>query len=269
MNRTKKKNVLTFPAKGIIGCIHVLPLPGSPKYNGNMSHIIKLATEETKLYENHGLSGIIIENMHDIPYHRSFASSETVAAMASVCSEVRKATKLPLGIQILAGAAIESLAVAVACDLQFIRVEGYSFAHVADEGIIQSCAASLMRKRSELKAEHIKVFADIKKKHSSHAITSDLDIGDVAEATEFMEADGVIVTGPATGKAPDIDELKRVRKACKLPLWIGSGITAENVNIYKSLADCIIVGSGFKKGGFWKNALDKKRIIRLKKRYEE
>lgn len=263
-----KKLIIKTPDKGIIGCIHVLPLPGSPRYGDNVEMIIEQALKELEIYEECGLEGIIIENMHDVPYTRGYASPETTAAMAAVCFAARKATKLPLGIQILAAAAIESLAVAVACNLQFIRIEGYSFAHVADEGIIQSSAALMLRKRAELKADHIKVFADIKKKHSSHAITADMDIADIAEATEFMEADGVIVTGKTTGKAPDMNDLKMVREAVRLPVWIGSGMTEENVREYKSLADCMIVGSEFKKGGFWKNALDKKRIVRLKKRYE-
>lgn len=261
------KKIISFPNKGVIGCIHAQPLPGSPRYGGNIKSIVNQAIDEAKIYDDFPLAGIIIENMHDVPYNRGFAASETIAAMSVICNEVRKLTKLPLGIQILAGAAVETLSVAVACDLQFLRVEGFSFAHVADEGIIQSCAAELLRKRSELKANHIKIFADIKKKHSSHAITADLDIADVAEATEFMGADGLIVTGKATGKAPDIDELKIVRASVKLPLWIGSGMTSDNVSTFKPHADCLIVGSEFKKDGYWKNELDSKRIRKFIKEY--
>lgn len=268
MLRSKKKHI-GVPSSGIIACIHVDPLPGSPRYSGDMAAIIKKAVNEAKVFTDAGVAAIIVENMHDAPYFRSFAPPETVAAMAAVCTAVRRVTPLPLGIQILAGAAIETLAVAVACNLQFLRVEGFSFAHVADEGIIQSCAATLLRKRTELDAEHIKVFTDIKKKHSSHAITSDLDIAEIAEATEFMEADGLIVTGITTGAAPSGEELKAVKEATRLPVWIGSGMTAENLRSYKGLADCMVVGSTFKIDGYWKNQLDVNRINQFMKCAEE
>lgn len=251
---------LRQPERGIIGCIHLLPLPGAPRYEGNMKDILRMALEEAALYEQSGVSGIILENTHDVPYQRGNVSSETVAAMAVACSAVREATSLPLGIQILAGAAVESLAVAAACKLQFLRVEGFSFAHVADEGFIQSCAASLLRKRAELRASHVRIFADIKKKHASHAITADIDIADAAKTTEFMEADGVIVTGKMTGEAPDTGELEQVRRSTSLPVWIGSGMTPANLSRYLDLADCFIVGSTFKKDGYWKNKLQPERI---------
>jgi membrane complex biogenesis BtpA family protein len=262
-------NAIGLPLRGVIGCIHVAPLPGSPRYGGDMKAVIRGAIFEARIFNDAGVAGIIVENMHDVPYHRSFAPSETVAAMAVVSSAVRNVTNLPLGIQILAGAAVESLAVGIACDLQFLRVEGFSFAHVADEGIIQSCAATLLRKRAELKAQHIKIVTDIKKKHSSHAITADLDIAAVAEATAFMEADGLIVTGSMTGDPPCSEELRQVRKATKLPLWIGSGLTADNLINYKGLADCLVVGSTLKKDGFWKNPLDLDRIRILMERAQE
>lgn len=253
----------TFTISDVIGCIHVLPLPGSPSYRGSMEEIIECAVKEAKIYNKFEFNGLIIENMHDVPYNRGYASPETTAAMAAVCQEVRKITKLSLGIQILAGAAVESLAVAVACDLQFLRVEGYSFAHIADEGIMQSCAASLLRKRSELKGDEISVWADIKKKHSSHAITADVSIGEMAEACEFMKADGIIVTGRSTGKEANIKDLDDAKKNTKLPVIIGSGITAENFHIYKDKADAFIVGSYFKKDGYWENEIDESRVKKL------
>ena len=46
------------------------------------------------------------------------------------------------GIQILAAANREAVAVAHAAALDWVRVEGFAFAHVADEGFINSCAAN-------------------------------------------------------------------------------------------------------------------------------
>src|SRR6185295_9518480 len=113
---------------------------------------------------------------------------------------VRRAVKLPLGVQVLAGANREALAVALCCGAAFVRVEGYVFAHVADEGLIDASAGELLRYRRAIGAEHIKVFADIKKKHASHALTADVSLAETGRAAEFFLADGVIVTGSATGE---------------------------------------------------------------------
>ena len=224
-----------FKSRMIIGCIHVQPLPGSPSYRGNMKKVIEKAVTEAKLLTQLGVDGLIIENMHDVPYLKGKADAETVAGMSAVSYAIRNTVDIPLGIQILSGAGIESVGVAIASGLQFIRIEGFAFAHVADEGIIDSCAARMLRKRTELRAEEIYIWADIKKKHSSHAITADVSIGEMAEACEFMRAEGIIVTGNATGKETNIDDLNTVKKDTELPVIIGSGITAENFHIYKDL----------------------------------
>lgn len=54
----------------------------------------------------------------------------------------------------------------LAClDFDFVRAEGYVFAHVADEGLIDGCAGSLLRYRKRIGADHIAVITDVKKKH--------------------------------------------------------------------------------------------------------
>lgn len=107
-----------------------------------------------------------MENMHDIPYLNRHVGPEIVAAMSVVCSEVQRVVNnLPCGIQILAGANKEALAVAKAADLQFIRAEGFVFSHIADEGTMNSDAGELLRYRKQIGADKILVFTDIKKKH--------------------------------------------------------------------------------------------------------
>jgi membrane complex biogenesis BtpA family protein len=217
---------------------------------------------EAKALSNAGFNALILENMHDIPYLRAHVGPEITACMSVVASEVRKVTQVPLGIQILAAANEAALSVAQAVDAQFIRAEAFVFSHVADEGMIDACAGPLLRLRRELGADKIKIFADIKKKHSAHAITSDVSIAETAHAAEFFGADGVIVTGTATGSSASPKELKEVKKATKLPVWIGSGITPKNLNQFKE-ADGFIVGSYLKKNGVWDNPLDPSAIEKM------
>ena len=205
----------------------------------------------------------MIENMHDTPYLRGGVGPEIVSAMTLIASAVKEASGLPCGIQILAAANLEAMAVARAAELDFIRAEGFAFAHVADEGVIQSCAAELLRFRRQIGADRVQVWADVKKKHSSHSITADVGIGETAHAVEFMRGDAVIVTGAVTGDAPRAADVSEVKSKTRLPVYIGSGVTWENLAEFFTAADGFIVGSEFKIDGHWASAVDPKRVERF------
>jgi hypothetical protein len=175
--------------------------------------------------------------------------------MSIIGAAIRRASLLPLGIQVLAGANRAAIAVAHACDASFVRAEGFVFAHVADEGIIESSAGDLLRYRRAIGAENVLVFGDVKKKHSAHAITADIDIAETAKAAEFFSIDGVVVSGAATGSPADPEEVEAVSNVVGVPTLIGSGITPENIARYRG-ADAFIVGSSVKSGGVWSGPLD-------------
>lgn len=164
-------------AKPVVAMIHLGALPGTPACRRSLREIEKQALREATIYREAGVHGLMLENMHDTPYLRGHVGSEIVAAIAIIARAVKDAAGLPCGLQILAAANTEAIAVAHAAGLDFIRAEGFAFAHVADEGIIQSSAAELLRYRRAIGADHVQVWADVKKKHSSHAITADVDIG--------------------------------------------------------------------------------------------
>ena len=254
---------LTFALFGapraLIGMLHLGALPGSPRHRQNLDAIIARAVEEAGIYRDAGFHALMIENMHDRPYLKGAVGPETVASMAVVGYEVRRAVSLPLGVQVLAAANREAVAVALACGACFVRVEGYVFAHVADEGIIESDAGPLLRYRDLLDAEHVKVFADVKKKHAAHAITADVSLADTARAAEFALADGLIVTGESTGRVTDADDVRSVAAAVQLPVYVGSGVTHENLERYPH-ADGFIIGSSVKRDGHWANALEAARV---------
>lgn len=246
--------------KPVIGVIHVGALPGTPRSSQSVSELITSARNEAKIYRECGVDGVIIENMHDVPYLRAEVGPEIVAAMTAIAAEVKRECGLPLGVQILAGANIEAMAVAHAADLDFIRAEGYAYAHVADEGLIQASAARLLRYRKLIGATRVQVWADVKKKHAAHAITADVSLGEMAETVEFMGVDCVIVTGSATGKPPSVADVLEAKRHCHLPVFLGSGITEHNVAEFYDNADGFIIGSAFKLDGLWSNTVDPARV---------
>ncbi|ROT81526.1 putative uncharacterized protein F13E9.13, mitochondrial-like [Penaeus vannamei] len=230
MALSRFKDLFQCSRAAVIGMIHVKALPGTPLNRHGINELVEMARQEAFAYKEAG-----VEVRSIIP------------------------KRIPCGIQILAGGNKEALAVGKACGLQFIRAECFVFSHVADEGLMNACAGPLLRYRRSIGAEDVLVFTDIKKKHSAHSITSDVGIADTAEAAKFFLADGVILTGSATGQEADHRQLENVISKVDLPVLIGSGVTSDNVHKYMD-AHGFIVGSHFKTGGSWMGDLEYEKI---------
>jgi membrane complex biogenesis BtpA family protein len=261
-------NKIFSTKKPVIGMIHLDALPGTPKHKGNVQDIFLKAMRESETYIEAGIDSIVIENMHDVPYLKRDIGHEISTVMSIIGYEIKKRTEIPVGIQILAGANKAAMAVAKSAGLDFIRAEGYVYGHLADEGLMESDAGELMRYRKAINAEDILILSDIKKKHSSHAITQDISIEKTAQSAEFFLSDGIIMTGGLTGDPVNIDELKSVKVISSLPIIIGSGISLDNVNDYFQICDGFIVGSYFKEKGNWQNSVDKKRVTKFIQKIE-
>jgi len=249
-----------LPDKFLGAMIAVMPLPGSPRYGGNDERIVAEALSDLTHYQQAGVEAIILENSHDLPYIKPPLPLRAIELMKRIAHEIRGRFAGPIGIQMLEAANETALKIASGAALDFLRIEGYVFAHVGGAGLIEGCAGYLLRKRKELGCEHIKVFADVKKKHCSHALTGDLDIVDEVKQAEFFLADGVIVTGARTTEPPDSIELQRVKQSTHLPVLIGSGMTPDNIKTFFPLADGFIVGSTFRHAGEFLGALDPQRL---------
>jgi membrane complex biogenesis BtpA family protein len=241
--------------RALVGMVHVGALPGTPTAHHAVERLVQHAVSEARAYRDAGFGAIAIENMHDRPYLKGGVGPEITAAMAVIGREIKHETGLTLGVQVLAAANREALAVAHACGAEFVRVEGFVYGHVADEGWIESCAGELLRYRRTIGAERVRVFADIKKKHSSHAVTSDVSLAETARAAEFFLADGVVVTGAATGEPDSPADVREAVEGARLPVLVGSGLTPRNLSQFAH-AQGFIVGSSVKQDGVWSHALD-------------
>src|SRR5712672_298385 len=239
----------SLPKKFLGAMIAVQPLPGSPLYCDDDAQIIAQALSDLEAYTEAAVDAIILENSHDLPYIKPPLPPRAVELMKQIAREVRNRFEGPIGIQMLEAANETALEIACEADLDFVRAEGYVFAHIGGAGLIEGCAGKLLRRRKELGCEQIKFFGDVKKKHCSHALTGDLDILDEVKQAEFFLVDGVIVTGARTSEPPSLAELRRVKKHGRVPVLIGSGMTRQNIASYFKLADGFIVGSTFREDG--------------------
>ncbi|MGA7882575.1 MAG: BtpA/SgcQ family protein [Terrimicrobiaceae bacterium] len=249
-----------LPDKFLAAMIGVLPLPGSPRYAGSSKAVIGKALVDLEQYLKAGVEVIVLENSHDIPYIKPPLDPLGIVLMKRIAKEVRRRFDGPVGIQLLEAANEAALEIACEADLDFIRVEGYVFAHIGGAGLIEGCAGRLLRKRAELGCNDIKVFADVNKKHCSHALTADLDLIDIVRQAEFFFVDGVIVTGPRTGESPKLKELRPLKESSNVPVIIGSGMTSQNIPKYMPWADGFIVGSALREEGRFLGPLDPQRL---------
>ena len=250
-------------ARGVvIGVIHCPAFPGSPRYQGASSQALyEGALADALAYCNGGVDGLIIENHGDVPFSKpEDIGHETSAFMAVTADRIARETGLPIGINVLANAAIPALAIAAASQAAFVRVNQWANAYIANEGFIEGAAASALRYRARLRADGISVFADAHVKHGAHAIVADRALEELVRDVEFFDADAIIATGQRTGDAASADYLRQIRAATKLPLLVGSGCTEGNVAEILSIVDAVIVASSLKVGGVWWNPVDEAKV---------
>jgi membrane complex biogenesis BtpA family protein len=252
-------------SKPILGMVHCWPLPGAPGYTGGgLDPIIEAAISDARALAEGGVDGLIVENMWDIPFRAgSKLPPESIAAQAVVARAVGQAVKLPLGINLVHNGGVALLGIAIAAGASFIRVCMFTGAGVWEAGEWdEGCAADLMRRRKELHAEHIKILADVDKKHSVRF--PGIDLATHIEWTRFSGADGLIVSGKMTGDAPDLAKVAEAKRlAGDRPVLIGSGADEGNIAAFLGVADGAIVGSSLKIDGRCENAVDPERVRRF------
>jgi hypothetical protein len=229
-----------------------------------MAAIIDGAARDATALAEAGFDAVLIENFGDVPFFRDAVPPETVASMAVIGDAVRRASSLPLGINVLRNDGISALAIAKATQARFVRVNVLVGARVTDQGIIQSDAARLIRMRAALGAHDVSLLADVDVKHS--APLAPLPVDDEAlEAHERSSADVLVVTGARTGASAERDTVLSVKHRTGAPVWLGSGVTTESLGEWLAIADGVIVGSALRANGRAGGPIDAERAGRFAK----
>jgi membrane complex biogenesis BtpA family protein len=242
----------------LIGMVHLGPLPGAPAFDDDFEGVLERAVADALVLADTGFDALMIENYGDVPFFADTVPAVTVAAMARAVATIRAAVSVPLGVNVLRNDGLAALSIAASCGAQFIRVNVLAGAMFTDQGLVNGRAAELMRARSALGPE-IEVLADV---HVKHAVApSGLSIEEAAADTYHRGlADALIVSGVATGKAPDQRMIDKVRKAVPdAPLLAGSGTTRRSVRTLLDRVDGVIAGTDLKFDGVVENPVDPKR----------
>src|SRR5438046_2929573 len=74
--------------KPVIGVVHLLPLPGSHRYGGNMEAIFERAEQEAAALVSGGVHGIIVENFFDTPFAKNQIDTAAGCALALAAKRV-------------------------------------------------------------------------------------------------------------------------------------------------------------------------------------
>jgi uncharacterized protein len=248
--------------KLFVGVVHLQPLPGSPRWAGNLEAVIDFAIADARAYQRGDVDAIIVENFGDAPFTKASVAPETLTAMTAAGRAIRAAIKLPIGFNVLRNDARSALALCAACGGSFMRVNVHTGAMLTDQGIIEGDAYNTNRYRRSV-CPNALIFADV---HVKHAVPlGDFTIEDSARDTlERGLADALIISGTGTGVAADVSDIERVRRACpKAKLLLGSGVTVENAREFLRVVDGAIVGSSLKRDGKLHNPVDPKRVAAL------
>ncbi len=256
------KDLFHSRSKALIGVVHLKPLPGSPRWDGDFKAVLDSAAKDARAYAQGGADAVFIENFGDVPFTKSSVPAETIAAMAVAGAAVRASVELPLGFNVLRNDAAAALALCAACGGEFIRVNVHTGAMLTDQGIIEGEAFQTLRLRARL-CPGVKILADV---HVKHAVPlGDWSLEHAASDTlERGLADALIVSGFGTGLETELADVQRVRTQCPTAsILIGSGITEKNIIRFLPSTDGFIVGSSLKRGGLVSAPVDPKRVTAL------
>lgn len=250
----------------LLGVVHLPPLPGAPRYEGEIAKVFEHARRDAESLLTGGADGFILENFGDAPFYPHRAPPETVAAISALGYDLRQTySDCLLGVNVLRNDALAAIAIAATIEADFIRVNILSGARLTDQGLIEGESHQLLRDRRRLLAERIRIMADVDVKHSAPLAEQTL-----AQQTEDLlqrgGADALIVSGAGTGKAAAADQLQGVREAAgDAAVFVGSGASIDNIQTHASLCDGFIVGTSLKENGNVRAPVDPERVRAFRK----
>lgn len=246
-------------ANPIIGVVHLLPLPTSPRWGGSLRAVLDRAEQEATALAAGGVDGIMVENFFDAPFAKDQVDPAVVSAMTLIIQQLMNLITLPVGINVLRNDAHSALAIASAVEAQFIRVNVLTGVMATDQGVMEGQAHQLLRYRRELGSD-IKILADVLVKHARPLGAANLTTA-VQETIERGLADGVILSGWSTGSPPSLEDLELASAAANgTPVFIGSGANWENISTLMQAADGVIVASSLKRHGRIDQPIDPIRV---------
>jgi uncharacterized protein len=244
----------------ITAVVHLPPLPGAPIDPKRPRDVLDAALHDAILYRRSGVDALLIENHGDAPFEKDDVAPHVPALMALVVDAVAKETGLPVGVNVLRNDVRAALGVAAAAGGSFARANVWCGVAATDQGLLESRAAEVLQYRRRL-ASSVEIWADVDVKFSTSLYAPSIETL-VRGAATRSGADRILVTGDATGAAPNKDFVLTAKAAAaNVPVLVASGVDRDNVGELFAACDGAIVGSAFKEGGDVRAPIDPGAVV--------
>lgn len=266
MNRIKD---LFNVDKPIIAMIHLLPMPGSIKYSGDVNQIIDRAMEDAKILVEEGVHGLLIENAGDTPYSIDREVDPIqVVLMGIIGDKIKTKYNIPCGINVAINSNKNAIAIAKAANLDFIRATSWVNGYFSKQGFVKPNSHYVIKYMQSIDATDKLILADVQIKNGSHFFLSDKSIVELAKDIESSYADAVIITGISTGVEPKEEDLRKLSQAISIPLFLGSGATKKNIKKIKGYVNGVIIGTHFRENGQMINPINVEKVKEFMSEYK-
>lgn len=263
MRTLLQESLSTRPRRPLlIGVVHLLPCPGSPRFSGDFSQVLEAAEADARALQEGGADGLIVENFGDMPFFRDAVPPETVASMAQAVGRLQGLVgSLPVGVNVLRNDARAGLGLC-ALGASFLRINVHSGAMLTDQGLIQGRAAETVRERQRL-APGAAILADVHVKHAVPLGEQSL-LEAARDAFRRGAADALVISGAQTGAEPEAGHLRQVREGLpEAALLIGSGLSLGNAAQLLPWVQGAIVGTSLKHEGRVEAPVETRRVREL------
>ena len=248
--------------KPVIAMLHLAALPGDPAYDsaGGVAAVVARAREELEALQSGGVDGVMISNEFSLPY---LTKTEPITAitMARIIGELLPDVSVPFGVNVLWDGRA-SIDLAVATGARFVR-EIFTGVYASDFGLWDTNVGEVARHRARVGGADVKLLFNIVPESAKYLVDRDLE--SITRTTVFATLpDAICVSGATAGSPTDLDALRTVKAAAgDVPVFVNTGVRAENVATQLGVADGAVVGTYFKADGVFENRAQKSRVEEL------
>jgi membrane complex biogenesis BtpA family protein len=248
--------------KPVIAMLHLSALPGDPAYDSvaGLSAVVDRAREELAALQSGGVDGVMISNEFSLPY---LTKTEPITAitMARIIGELLPDLTVPFGVNVLWDGQA-SIDLAVATGARWVR-EIFTGVYASDFGLWDTNVGAVARHRQRVGGSDVRLLFNIVPESAAYLAERDLEA--ITRTTVFATApDGICVSGATAGSPTDLEALALVkRSAGNVPVFVNTGVRAENVAENLAVADAAVIGTYFKQDGVFENRAQKQRVEAL------
>lgn len=248
--------------KPVIAMLHLLALPGDPGFDsaGGVRAVVDRAKAELAQLHEGGVDGVMISNEFSLPY---LTKTEPITAvtMARVIGELLSELSMPYGVNVLWDGRA-SIDLAVATGAQWVR-EIFTGVYASDFGLWDTNIGEVARHRHRIGGSEVKLLFNIVPE--SAVYLAHRDLASITATTVFAtKPDAICVSGLTAGAPTDAQALGVVKdSAGSVPVFVNTGVRADNAAEQLKVADGAIVGTYFKQDGVFENRAVASRVTEL------